>query len=68
MRYFIFVKRLNVNSYDQIPFKHSTQINKEIALYGTWTQKTGKEWESGFKKGLNILKSSPEEITIGKYS
>ena len=22
------VKRLNVNSYDQIPFKHSKQINK----------------------------------------
>ena len=55
-QYFIFVKRLNINSYDQILFKQSTQILKETALYGTWTRKTGKERESGFKKGLKILK------------
>ena len=55
---FHFVQRLNIkiNSYDQILFKQSTQILKETALYGTWTRKTGKERESGFKKGLKILK------------
>ena len=58
IQYFIFVKRLNVNSYDQIPFKQGTEINKETALHGTLTRKTGKERESGFKKGLNILKFS----------
>ena len=50
-----FSSTLNVISYDQIPLKQSIQINKETALYGKLTRKSGKEKESGFKKGSKYL-------------
>ena len=43
------------NIYILIPLKQSTQINKETALYGKLTRKSGKERESGFKKGSKYL-------------